>query len=132
MLFFWKRDTSYKKTLKFLCNNCNKKSTRNGLIITNQEIRMDIGDTSFDSFGHMSYRHTDNSIMFKNSDELDESNYYCIILPDGTIFVNTNIIKEDSKFIVKDEFDDPIEYKFDTDLYYESLVQVAKISFKII
>lgn len=132
MFSFLKPKNYYEKTLKFLCDNSNKKSSYLGVIITHKQIRMTLDNLIFDSFGHMSYRYADGAIMFKDSEELDESNYYCIVLLDGRIFVNTSIINENSKIIIKDEFDDPINYQFDKDLYWESLIQVSKISFEII
>ena len=36
------------------------------------------------------------------------------------------------KLSLIDEFDDPINYQFAKDLYFESLVQISKFSFQII
>ena len=100
MFSFIKPTPYYNNILKFLAKNRTNISSSYGTIITRTHIRMKIGDKYFDSFGHMSYRLKDKAIIFKDPDVLDVSEYYCIILLDNRIFVNTTIINDNSKIII--------------------------------
>jgi hypothetical protein len=110
----------------------NNKNTKIGMIITNKKIRLLVGNDYFDSYSHMSLRLADNAIIFKDKNAINVYNYDCIILSNSEIYVNKNIISNNNKFIIRDEFDEPETYMVDKNLYYNNLIQVSKIKFELL